>query len=59
MEAEDMFVKPLMFSLGFHAFANHAAEGCPTFPSVKSVCPVDLQLLLALSQGLVSCYGAV
>ena len=55
MEAEDILVKPLLFSLGFHAFANRTAEGYPTFPSVKCVCFVNPQLFLTLSRGLVSC----
>lgn len=52
-EAEDILLKPLLFSLGYHAFANHTAEGCPSFPSVKCVRLVNPQLFLTLSQGLV------
>lgn len=50
MEAEDILVKPLLFSLEFHAFASPAAEGCPPFPAVEYVCLVNPQLFLTLSQ---------
>lgn len=55
METEDILVKPLFFSLGFHAFAGRTAEGCPTFSSEKCVFLINPQLFLTLCQGFVSC----